>query len=84
MTQKTKEDGETAPWHPQTHTHTSVQTHIQSVLNSKSIKLTTHPYLMPKLRKMELNFHFLIQLHAMVHIKKALEFLNKVTHIQVP
>jgi hypothetical protein len=33
---------------------------------------------------MELNFHFLLHLHATVHIKKELEFLNKVTHIQVP
>ena len=48
------------------------------------MKLTRHPYLMAKLRKMELNFHFLIHLHAMIHIMKELEFLNKVTHIQVP
>jgi hypothetical protein len=35
-------------------------------------------------KKMGLNFHFPIHLHAMVHIKKQLEFFNKVTHIQVP
>jgi hypothetical protein len=67
--------------------------HIDSEAHADSYPLgveqqeykTDHASLLnARVKKMGMNFHFLIHLHAMVHIKKELEFLNKVTHIQVP